>query len=60
MAFKIFNLISINLNLKSTILWEFPGSPLVRTLRAFTAEGVGSIPGWGTKFLQIVRCGQNK
>ena len=25
-------------------------------LRAFTAEGPGSIPGWGTKILQATRC----
>ena len=24
----------------------------------FTAEGMGSIPGWGTKILQALRCGQ--
>ena len=29
-------------------------------LRAFTVEGVGSIPGRGTKILQAVQCGQKK
>ena len=29
-------------------------------LWAFTAEGLGSIPGQGTKFLQASWCGQNK
>ena len=27
-------------------------------LRAFTAEGLGSIPGWGTKIPQAMWCGQ--
>ena len=27
------------------LIWEFPGGPVVRV---FTAEGLGSIPGWGT------------
>ena len=27
-------------------------------LYSFTAEGVGSIPGWGTKILQAVWCSQ--
>ena len=31
--------------------WEFPGSPVVS---AFAAEGMGSIPGQGTKILQAV------
>ena len=29
-------------------------------LHAFTAKGLGSIPGWGTKFLQVSRWGQEK
>jgi len=29
---------------------DFPGGPVVKTL-PFTAEGVGSIPGWGPKIL---------
>ena len=29
-------------------------------LGALTAEGPGSIPGWGTKILLAVRCGQKK
>ena len=28
-------------------------------LHAFTAEGAGSIPGWGTKILQAVQHGQS-
>ena len=28
-------------------------------IRASTAGGTGSIPGWGTKFSQAVRQGQN-
>ena len=44
---------------------EFPGGAVVRTLRfhcrvpGFNAEGMGSIPGWGTEILQALR-GQNK
>ena len=38
------------------LVGEFSGSPVVRT---FTAEGLGSIPGWGTKILQAVWCSQN-
>ena len=53
--------------------WEFPGSPVVGTprndsgnslavqwleLRAFTAEGPGSIPSWGTGIPQAMWCGQ--
>ena len=29
-------------------------------LCAFTAEGLGSVPGWGTKIPQVVWCGQKK
>ena len=29
-------------------------------LRAFTAEGTGSILGWGTKISQAAQCGQKK
>ena len=29
-------------------------------LSAFTAEGPGSVPGWGTKILQASRRGQKK
>ena len=29
-------------------------------LRAFTGEGTGSIPDWGTKILHAVGCGQKK
>ena len=29
-------------------------------LYAFTAKGLGSIPGWGTKIPQAVWCGQKK
>ena len=35
-------------NLK--LLWEFPGSPMVRTW-GFHCGDLGSIPGWGTKIL---------
>ena len=33
---------------------EFPGGPVVGTL-TFTAEGLGSIPGWGNKIPQAVQ-----
>ena len=36
---------------------DFPGGPVVR---ASTAEGVGSIPGQGTKILHATRDGQKK
>ena len=36
---------------------EFPGGPGFRTQR-FHGLGQGSIPGWGTKILQTVQCGQ--
>ena len=29
-------------------------------LCAFTADGPGSIPGWGTKIPQTAQCGQKK
>ena len=29
-------------------------------VHAFTAQGLGSIPGWGTKILQDARCGQKQ
>ena len=29
-------------------------------LSAFTAEDLGSIPGWGTKIPQAVQCGQKE
>ena len=37
------------------IPWQSSGGP---GLHAFTAEGMGSMPGWGTKFPQAVWCGQ--
>ena len=37
--------------LRLTKAREFPGGPVVRTLR-FHCWGPGSIPGWGTKILQ--------
>ena len=36
---------------------EFPRSPAVQTLN-FHCQGPGSIPGWGTKIPQVIRCGQ--
>ena len=36
---------------KEKFPWEFPGNPVVS---AFTAEGMRSIPGRGTKILQAV------
>ena len=36
------------------IRWQWLG------LGTLTAEGLGSIPGWGTKILQTVPCGQEK
>ena len=37
-------------------------SPAVQWLgfHAFTADGMDSIPGWGTKILKTVQCGQRK
>ena len=29
-------------------------------LQTFTAEGVGSVPGWGPKIPQAMQCSQNK
>ena len=41
---------------------EFPGGPVVRTLCFHSMlspnEEPGSIPGWGTKVLQAMQCGQ--
>ena len=34
--------------LKKSLIWEFPGGPVVRT-RRFHCQGSGSVPGWGTK-----------
>ena len=44
---------------KKKIPQEFPGFPVVRT-SDFTAVGLGSIPGWGTKILQAMWYGQKK
>ena len=43
------------------ILWsrEFPGSPVVRTW-SFHCQGLGSVPGQGTKILQAMWHGKNK
>ena len=41
------------------MLQEFPGGPVVLGLRAFTAEGQGSIPGQGTKIPQESQPPQN-
>ena len=43
--------------MKYSFWWEFPGSPVVRALR-FTAKGMNSIPGQGTKILCAVWLGQ--
>ena len=40
-------------------LWDFPGSPVVRTL-CFCAGGTGLIPGRGTKITKAMKCSQNK
>ena len=37
--------------------WEFPGSPVVRTL-CLHCQGLGLIPGQKTKILQAMRGGQ--
>ena len=37
--------------------WEFPDSPVARTL-CMRAKGLDSIPGWGTKILEAMQCGQ--
>ena len=37
--------------------WEFPGSPVARTL-CMRAKGLRSIPGWGTKIPEAMQCGQ--
>ena len=34
--------------------WEFPGSSWWLGLRTSTADGMGSIPGQGTKFPQVM------
>ena len=39
--------------------WEFPGSPVVRTL-SFQCWGLGSIPGQGTKILYAAWCSKKK
>ena len=38
---------------------EFPGGPVLRTPYAFTAEGLGSIPGGATKTPQAAQCGNS-
>ena len=38
---------------------EFPGGPVLRTPYAFTAEGLGSIPGRATKTPQAAQCGNS-
>ena len=47
------------MSLKEKKVREFPGSPVVRTLR-FHCCGLGSIPGQGTKIPQAVQCSQKK
>lgn len=37
---------------------EFPRSPVVQTPN-FDCQGPGSVPSWGTKIPQAIRCGQN-
>ena len=39
---------------------EFPGCPVVKTPRAFTAEGPLSIPGGGTKIPQAAKHDQKE
>ena len=43
---------------KKRMHWEFPGSPV--GLRAFTAKGLGSNPGWGIKIPQAMWRGQKQ
>ena len=52
---KMTHLLSFN----SGFLWEFPGSPVVRT-RRFHCLSLGSIPGWGAKILQAAQHDQIK
>ena len=42
---------------KKSTFGEFPSGPGVKTW-PFHYEGPGSIPGQGTKILQVLRCGQ--
>ena len=41
------------MRLKVHLYWEFPGCPVMRTLR-FTVRVTGWISGWGTKILQAM------
>ena len=45
--------------LQKNELEEFPGGPVLG-LRASIAEGMGSIPCWGTKILKAVQRGQKQ
>ena len=42
---------------KQVAIWEFPGDPVVRTLRFHCQR---SIPGWGAKISHAARGSQNK
>jgi len=44
-------------HVKNTEAEDFPGGPVDS---ASTAEGTGSIPGWGTKIPHASQCGQTK
>ena len=39
--------------------WEFPGGPMVG-LQAFTVEGMGLIPDWGTEILHVAALPKKK
>ena len=49
--------IEVNVSFQISVFGEFPGGPLVRTLR-FHCQGCASVPGWGTKIPQV--CGVAK
>ena len=53
-------LLTIHSSVLKKKYWEFPGSVQWLGLCAFTAEGLGSIPGRGTKIPQAARRGQNQ
>ena len=58
--FSTFNMIRITWDdCEKRRAWKFPGGPMVRT-GAFTAQGLGSIPGEGTKIPQATQHSQKK
>ena len=50
--------LTLSNGIRIVLSWDFPGGPLLKTLPS-SVEGVGSLPGQGSKTPRAMWCGQN-